>query len=274
MDPMIFQGSYTKSETYNLLTNKVSNIGNVPLPGHLDIGTYPYTSSRIRCNVEVNGYVGYAELNGASSYDMFINLSTTRTDGGWMYCIIDNDSYMQLSGSDNDVNIYKGTTISSTLTINGNLGSSMKYPSLINGSTIHTDVWTFASFRKGIASSGSWLQFSRYGTSNTWQTGMSSDNSYVIRASGATNVLNVGPNGNVALTGDLEVGSGASVTPIKAHVNHEGSTGFIEIEARWRNQACSSFDTAFGNGYIFFEAKNEYYMYCVNNFVNFFRNHI
>ena len=76
---------YTKTETDTLFADKVTNIGDVELPGMLDIGTSGYTNSRIRCNAELNGYAGYAELNAASSYDMFLNLSTTRTDGGWMY---------------------------------------------------------------------------------------------------------------------------------------------------------------------------------------------
>ena len=63
----------------------------------------------------LNGYTGYAELRAASSYDMFLNLSTTRTDGGCMYFKINNEDYIQLSGSDNKVNIYKGTTINGTL---------------------------------------------------------------------------------------------------------------------------------------------------------------
>ena len=63
------------------------------LPGHLDIGT-TYTSSRIRCNAELGGYTGYAELKAASSYGMFLNLPTTRTDGGWMQFKINNDDYI------------------------------------------------------------------------------------------------------------------------------------------------------------------------------------
>ena len=97
---------YSKTETDTLLADKVSNTGNIDLPGMLDIGTSGYTNSRIRCNAVVGGYTGYAELGAASSYDMFLNLSTTRTDGGWMYFKINNDDYMQLSGSDNKVNIY------------------------------------------------------------------------------------------------------------------------------------------------------------------------
>ena len=51
----------------------------------LDIGTSAYTNSRVRCNAEVGGCTGYAELKAASSYGMLLNLSTTGTYGGWMY---------------------------------------------------------------------------------------------------------------------------------------------------------------------------------------------
>ena len=78
----LFEFYCTKGDIDTLLADKVSNTGNVSLPGHLDIGT-TYTSSRIRCNAEVNGYTGYAELKAHSSYDMFLNLSTTRIDGGY-----------------------------------------------------------------------------------------------------------------------------------------------------------------------------------------------
>ena len=108
---------YTKAETDTLLADRLTNIGDIDLPGMLDIGTSGYTNSRIRCNAIVGGYSGYAELKAASSYGMFLNLSTTRTDGGWMYFKINNDDYMQLSGSDNKVNICKDTTISGNLDV-------------------------------------------------------------------------------------------------------------------------------------------------------------
>ena len=96
----LFEFYYTKGDIDTLLADKVSNTGDISLPGMLDIGTSEYTNSRIRCNAELGGYTGYAELRAASSYDMFLNLSTTRTDGGWMYFKINNDDYIQLSGSD------------------------------------------------------------------------------------------------------------------------------------------------------------------------------
>ena len=113
-----------KADTGNLLADKLTNIGDISLPGWLDICTLGYTNSRIRCNAEVGGCTGYAELRAASSYDMFLNLDTTRTDGGWIYLRINNDSYIQLSGSDNKVNIYKDTSISGNLDVAGVMDSS------------------------------------------------------------------------------------------------------------------------------------------------------
>ena len=197
---------HNKTDTDTLLADELTNIGDISLPGMLDIGASGYTNSRIICNANVNGYTGYAGLRAASSYGMYLNLSTTRTDGGWMYFKINNDDYMQLSGSENKINIYKDTSISSNLTVNGDLDSSKKFPLDIKNSTIHTEFWTLASFHQGIANSGSWLQFSRDGTSNTWQAGMPSDSSYVIRASDATNRLIVNQNGDTSISGNLDVG--------------------------------------------------------------------
>ena len=101
----LFEFYYTKGDIDNPLADKVANIGDIELPGLLDIGTSSSTNSRIRCNAEVGGYTGYAELQAAKSYDMFINLSTTRANGGWMYFKNNTDDYIQLSGSDSKVNI-------------------------------------------------------------------------------------------------------------------------------------------------------------------------
>ena len=205
---------YNRTDTGNLLANKLTNIGDIELPGWLDIDTFGYTNPRIRCNAVVGACTGYAELRAASSYGMFVNLSTSRTDGGWVYFKINNDGYIQLSGSGNKVNIYKDTSIQPNLTINGNLDSSKKLPLDINNSTIHTEIWTLASFHQAIENSGSWLQFSRDGTSNTWQSGMSSDSSYVIRASDATNALTVNQTCNTSISGDLDIGCIMNTTKI------------------------------------------------------------
>ena len=73
------------------------------------------------------------------------------------------------------------------------------------------------------------------------------------------------------VSGNLDVGVGAASSIAKAHVNHEGSTGSLQLEARWRNQSFLSFDTTYANGYIFFEVKNDYHMYCGHNLVHFYK---
>ena len=136
----LFEFFCTKGDIDTLLADKVSNTGNVLLPGHLDIGT-TYTSSTIRCNAELGGYTGYADLKAASTYGMVLNLPATRTDGGWMYFEINNDDYIQLSGSGNKVSIYKDTAISGNfdvgkvLTLKRVPGVSDTYPlNIINES--------------------------------------------------------------------------------------------------------------------------------------------
>ena len=49
---------YNKTNTGNLLADKVSNIGDISLPGVLDIGTSYCTNPRTRCNANLGGYTG------------------------------------------------------------------------------------------------------------------------------------------------------------------------------------------------------------------------
>ena len=153
----LFELYYTKGDIDTLLADKVSNIGDISLPRMLDIGTSAYTNSRIRCNAEVGGYTGYAELKAANSYDMFLNLSTTRNDGGWMHLRINGDSYMRLSGGDNKVNIYKDTTISGNLDVSKVLNlqrrptESDTIPLIITNTSSNGSgfLWKFVSTVKG-----------------------------------------------------------------------------------------------------------------------------
>ena len=102
----------------------------------LDIGTSGYTDSRIRCNADMSGYTGFVELRATTSYGMLLNLSTTRTDGGWMYFKINNDDYIKLSGSDNKVNIYTETLISSHVKVGvGAVTSNIKAFASHDGNT-------------------------------------------------------------------------------------------------------------------------------------------
>ena len=99
------QGGNSHLKFYNGRRNSVCNI---LIDGNLDVGSG--SSSKINVHAANNGYTGYAELKAQRSYDMYLNLSTTYPNGGWMYFTMNGDSYLQLSGSDNKVNIYKDST--------------------------------------------------------------------------------------------------------------------------------------------------------------------
>ena len=105
------------------------------------------------------------------------------------------------------------------------MGAFLDNPLLlyVTNPTYHTNQFTLATFHQPMANSVSRLQFSQDGTSNTWQAGMSSESSSVIRASYATN-LGVNPNGDVALTGDLKVAGRILIDGSHSNVQPKSST--------------------------------------------------
>ena len=128
--------------------------------------------------------------------------------------------------------------------------ASSENPPYVTNSTTHVNYWTIATFHQEITNNGSWLQFSRDGTSNTWQTGMSSDGSYVIRASDATTCLSVNQNGDTTISGNLDTQritsskpSDDSETPLKIINNR--SWELIALESTIAGDGClQNFKTA------------------------------
>ena len=204
----LFEFYYTKGDIDVLLACKIYNIGGVSLPGMLDIGT-TYTNSRIRCNAEVGGHTGYAELKAAGSWDMFLNLQTTYPNGGWMYFKINNDSYMQLSASDNKLNRYKDTTISGNLdaqriTLNKPSNDNEIPLKIINNS----QSWEVIAIKNTFAGDGC-IQIVKTPQSPTvWNTGVWHQNQYGIRHGGEG--LWMYDNGDTTISGNLVVGGSKS----------------------------------------------------------------
>ena len=63
--------------------------------------------------------------------------------------------------------------------------------------------------------------------------------------------------GDVAISGNLDVGVGASATSIKAYSNHLGNASFIELESQWRDQGFLNFGTNYsGAAYLFLTVKD------------------
>ena len=91
---------------------------------------------------------------------------------------------------------------------------------------------------------------------------MSNDNSYVIRSSGATNVVTVNQNGNTTIAGNLDVGPSQAQTSIKAYFNHAGSTGHIRIDGGTRDTGFLHFETNYQYGELFLTVRSISFSRC------------
>ena len=248
---------HTKTESDTLLAGILINIGNIELQGWLDIGTSGYTNSQIRCNADVNGYTGYAELRAASSYDVFLDLSATRTDGGWVYLQVNNGDCIQLPGSDNKINIYKDTATSGNLNVGGRILVDGAHLNVQPKSSTSSEALVFdQSFSSGFGSDSHGINV--YGR----QGGNSHLKFYNGRSGSVCNVL---------IDGNLDVGASQAQTSIKAYVNHLGHQGNVEIEARWNSQGFIHFNTTNPDGLLLVATKDGLYLYCGLNYYIFYK---
>ena len=260
---------YTKTETDTLLADKVINIGDISLPGMLDIGTSGYTNARIRRNAELNGCTGYAELRAAPSYDKYVDLSTTGTDGGWMYFKINNDDYIQLSGSDSKGNIYKVTTINGTLGVQGLSVTNTSARPIETNNTMHNGPYLVATSQNY---NNNVLLFALRcrPLNQLWCFGVTTSNQYIISHENSTK-LSIQSNGNTTIRGNLDVGPSQSVTSVKAYVNHARHQGNVGIEARWNSQGFIHFNTTSPEGLLLIATKDDLYLYCGLNIIYFYK---
>ena len=187
------------------------------LPSHLDIGT-TYTRSRIRCNAEGNGYTGLAESKAESSYDMFPNLSTTRTDGGWMYFKINNDDYTQLPGSGNKVNIYKDTTTSGNLDV-GKVLTLRRVPGVSDTSPLNIIYEspggaTGISYQSTASGQGFLIAYATAPSAAGWTEGVNWGRSNELAIKTGSNGLTIKSHGDTTINGNLDVGGMMDTTKI------------------------------------------------------------
>ena len=224
----------------------------------LDIGTSGYTNSRIRRNADVHGYTGYAELRAANSYDMCLNLSTTRTDEGWMYFKINNDDYMQLSSSDNNVNIYKDTSISGTLEAQRlSITNTSSRPTEIKN-TMHNGPY-LAAISQNHSNNDLLFALRCLPLNQLWCFGAATSNQYIISHEISTK-LSMQPNGNTTISGNLDVGSGCS-SKISLHANTNDYTGYSEVHCSLPWELTLNVETNSPNGgYMFFKLKGVLFM--------------
>ena len=267
--------SYIRLSTTNNITiykdttiDGILTIGNTTINGDLTInGNLAYTGDDSYTNPEVDDLLDL-KINTTGKTTINKDLASTCNftyNGDSSNSSYTTETYNKLFLK---VNQSHGE-IHSKKRINGGLEASVENPLYVRNSTTHTNYLTPATFHQLIANSESWIQFPREGITDTLQTSIDSDNPYVIRASDATNVVTANRNGNVALTSNLDVGLGASSPIAKAHDNNEGSTGSLQLKARWKNQSPLSSVTTYGHVYIFPLIKNGYHLRCGNGSILF-----
>ena len=91
--------------------NKVTIYKDTTITNNLDVGSGG--SSKVNVHAANNGYTGYAEFKAQSSYDMVLNLSTTRVNGGWVCHKNNKDIFLLLSGGGQIVKHFKPLVSSS-----------------------------------------------------------------------------------------------------------------------------------------------------------------
>ena len=189
---------------------------------------------------------------------MYLNLSTTYPNGGWMYIKINNDGCMQLSGSDNKVNIYKNISMSGNLNAAGRILIDGPHLNVQPKSSTSSETWVFdQSFSTEVGSDSHGINV--YGR----QGGNSHLNFYNGRSGSVCNVL---------IDGNLDVNVSNARTSIKAYNTMDGYTSYVELEAKWNSQGYVNFEpNRPGALYVFTTVKDDLYMYCGNNLVHFYK---
>ena len=99
-----------------------------------------------------------------------------------------------------------------------------------------------ASLESTIAGDGCLMQWVTPASSSYWWNGVWGTNTNDFNIWFNYTGLSTKSNGSAAKSGNLDVGVDAASPIVKAHVNHEGPTGFIHMEARYRNQSFLSFE--------------------------------
>ena len=62
--------------------------------------------------------------------------------------------------------------------------------------------------------------------------------------------LSIKPTGNAVASGNLDVGPSQAQSDVTTYFNHVGSTGFMMMEGRYRDQGFLHFETEFQYGEI------------------------
>ena len=159
--------------------------------------------------------------------------------------LIRNGGFMQLSSSDNKVNVYKDTSISGNLDVGPTGDNQIK----IHGTGATT---SYAESKVSNCQNSVW-DFQNPSNGNIWSSievkgikfmGFSPIDNIMImhKATRINGSLNIGLN---------QDGTPLSMSSVKTYFNHAGSSGYMMVAGRYRGQSFSHFETNYQYGEMF-----------------------
>ena len=131
------------------------------------------------------------------------------------------------------------------------------------------------TFESTLNNIGCLVEYNTSASSTSWWTGVWGANTNEFNTCYVYKGLSIKPTGDVSISGNLDVGVGASHSTIKAHVDHVGYTGYIGLEARWNTQGYMNFETTSpGTSYLFLAIKSDPYLYCGDDKVYMYKGYL
>ena len=94
-----------------------------------------------------------------------------------------------------------------------------------------------------------------------WCFGVTTNNQYIISHENSTK-LSIQSNGNTTITGNSDVGPSQAQTSINTYFNHVGSTGYMMMEGRYRDQGFLHFETNYQHGEMFLTVRHTFFIRC------------
>ena len=195
-------------------------------------------SNSVTTNYLTTNYTNTVDLpsvyyNKTETGNMLLSYSTGSYVGYNLYTKTDTDNLLA-----NKVSTTGDATIS------GNLESqrlAINKPSNDDDIPLQTinnnQNWFVASLESTTSDGGCLMQWITPASSTHWWSGVWGTNTNEFNIWFNYKGLSTKPTGDAVISGNLDVGVGATSSMVKAHANHAISTGFIQMEAKYQNQS-------------------------------------
>ena len=224
--------------------------------GTLDVGQDQAQTS-IKTYVDHAGSTGHVELEAGCANQCYTHFKTNHTDGLLLFAVqgsLGDKVYMYMG---NDiVYIYGDTAICGNLDVGSTGNNSIK----IHGTGATT---SYAEFKVSNGQNCVW-DFQNPSNSNVWSS---------IEVKGVK-FMDFSPTDNIIImhkatriNGSLNVGLNQGGTPLsmsnaKTYFNHAGSSGYMVMEGRYRDQGFLHFETNYQYGELFLIVRNTFFIRC------------